>query len=78
MNRFNIVYKIQDIWEQLYEADRKILPEYALIWGWNHWVGNDAVFLILQKELYYRHIHAKVGAEVWILLQLQQSLQLHS
>ena len=27
-------------------------------------VGNDAVFLILYKELYYRHIYAKVSVSI--------------
>uniref|UniRef100_A0A8B9Z3I0 Eukaryotic translation initiation factor 3 subunit L n=1 Tax=Buteo japonicus TaxID=224669 RepID=A0A8B9Z3I0_9AVES len=58
------VYEIQDIyensWTKLTERFFKNTPwpEAEAIASQ---VGNDAVFLILYKELYYRHIYAKVS-----------------
>uniref|UniRef100_A0A8C2A4E8 Eukaryotic translation initiation factor 3 subunit L n=1 Tax=Cyprinus carpio TaxID=7962 RepID=A0A8C2A4E8_CYPCA len=58
------IYEIQDVyensWNKLTERFFKTSPwpEAEAI---SSLVGNDAVFLILYKELYYRHIYAKVS-----------------
>uniref|UniRef100_A0A8D3BM00 Eukaryotic translation initiation factor 3 subunit L n=1 Tax=Scophthalmus maximus TaxID=52904 RepID=A0A8D3BM00_SCOMX len=58
------IYEIQDVyensWNKLTERFFKTSPwpEAEAIASL---VGNDAVFLILYKELYYRHIYAKVS-----------------
>uniref|UniRef100_A0A8C4GPA5 Eukaryotic translation initiation factor 3 subunit L n=1 Tax=Dicentrarchus labrax TaxID=13489 RepID=A0A8C4GPA5_DICLA len=58
------IYEIQDVYENSWNklTDRFFKnspwPEAEAIASL---VGNDAVFLILYKELYYRHIYAKVS-----------------
>uniref|UniRef100_A0A8C9GY02 Eukaryotic translation initiation factor 3 subunit L n=1 Tax=Piliocolobus tephrosceles TaxID=591936 RepID=A0A8C9GY02_9PRIM len=58
------VYEIQDIYENSWT---KLTERFFKNTPWPEaeaiapQVGNDAVFLILYKELYYRHIYAKVS-----------------
>ncbi|KAM4021927.1 eukaryotic translation initiation factor 3 subunit L isoform 1-T1 [Anomaloglossus baeobatrachus] len=58
------VYEIQDIYENSWT---KLTERFFKNSPWPEaeaiapQVGNDAVFLILYKELYYRHIYAKVS-----------------
>ncbi|CAJ0942912.1 unnamed protein product [Ranitomeya imitator] len=58
------VYEIQDIYENSWT---KLTEHFFKNSPWPEaeaitpQVGNDAVFLILYKELYYRHIYAKVS-----------------
>ncbi|XP_035981824.1 eukaryotic translation initiation factor 3 subunit L [Fundulus heteroclitus] len=58
------IYEIQDVyensWNKLTERFFKTSP-WPEAEGIASLVGNDAVFLILYKELYYRHIYAKVS-----------------
>ncbi|XP_023773693.1 eukaryotic translation initiation factor 3 subunit L-like [Cyanistes caeruleus] len=61
------VYEIQDIYENSWT---KLTERFFKNTPWPEaeaiapQVGNDAVFLILYKELYYRHIYAKVSVSV--------------
>uniref|UniRef100_A0A672GVW4 Eukaryotic translation initiation factor 3 subunit L n=1 Tax=Salarias fasciatus TaxID=181472 RepID=A0A672GVW4_SALFA len=58
------IYEIQDVyensWNKLTDRFFKTSP-WPEAEGIASLVGNDAVFLILYKELYYRHIYAKVS-----------------
>ncbi|KAM3863008.1 eukaryotic translation initiation factor 3 subunit L [Diretmus argenteus] len=58
------IYEIQDVYENSWN---KLTDRFFKTSPWPEaeaiasLVGNDAVFLILYKELYYRHIYAKVS-----------------
>ncbi|XP_061141581.1 eukaryotic translation initiation factor 3 subunit L [Syngnathus typhle] len=58
------IYEIQDVyensWNKLTDRFFKTSP-WPDVKSISALVGNDAVFLILYKELYYRHIYAKVS-----------------
>ncbi|KAG3290969.1 eukaryotic translation initiation factor 3 subunit L [Ictidomys tridecemlineatus] len=63
------VYEIQDIYENSWT---KLTERFFKNTPWPEaeaiapQVGNDAVFLILYKELYYRHIYAKVSVSIFL------------
>ncbi|XP_016109970.1 eukaryotic translation initiation factor 3 subunit L-like [Sinocyclocheilus grahami] len=62
------IYEIQDVYENSWN---KLTDRFFKTSPWPEaeaiasLVGNDAVFLILYKELYYRHIYAKVSVSVF-------------
>uniref|UniRef100_A0A672MVQ9 Eukaryotic translation initiation factor 3, subunit 6 interacting protein n=1 Tax=Sinocyclocheilus grahami TaxID=75366 RepID=A0A672MVQ9_SINGR len=64
------IYEIQDVYENSWN---KLTDRFFKTSPWPEaeaiasLVGNDAVFLILYKELYYRHIYAKVSVSVFYL-----------
>ncbi|XP_035791229.1 eukaryotic translation initiation factor 3 subunit L [Anopheles albimanus] len=58
-----VVYEIQNLYENTFPKlseqhfEKKAWPSEAEV---AHLVDNDSLFLILYKELYYRHLHARI------------------